>query len=180
MLKRNLTNPSVSRIFQGDGEPRMIFVFRVTRIESGFKPQIFYADILDAARPRISFYKSAAKVCFNRGRDRRINSYLITINLLDNAIPNQIVTARVPDQPPVAEAATKFRHAERINPFLCAGTNHVNRVAHFQTARVLQMKTGRTDGNVGVRNLPVWIGVTGKIILATNANERAPVNSGCD
>ena len=155
VFKRHLTHPGIGGIFHRDGKPRMIFILRILRVEGGFEPQIFHADIFNPSRPRIRLNSSAAEIGFHRRRDRRVNRHKVAINFLDDTIPSQIAAAGLPDEPPIIQAAAEFRHAERVNPRLRAGTNYVNRIADLQTTGVLHMKT-RCAGGAWIRDEKNW------------------------
>ena len=155
----------------------MVFVLGITRIKNGFEAEIFHTDIADASRPVIFLHRSAAKILIDGRRYRRIHRNAVALNGPDDALPQDVAAAGFPT---ATFAATKVRCAKLINPGLGAGADDSDRVAHFQTTSVFEVKTRRANRNVIIRDRPGLFGAARKDVLSGNADERAAIQTGSD
>ena len=176
MFKRHLPHPRVLRAFHRHRHPRVIFILGIRRIESGFQSQILHPHLADPAGPVVGLHPATAKIGFQRRRNRRIHRHQIALDFLNLAIPDNVPAARLPRQPPVANAAAKFRHPQRLNPVLRTRPHHLNCLMHLQAAGILHVKTKSAYGHIIIRHPPVCICGHRQMISPRNLNQRPTIN----
>src|SRR5947209_6677452 len=150
MSSGHLPHPAVLRILHRNPAPGMIFVLWIVAIESGFTAQILHSDILNSARPGISFNLPAPESSLERGRNGSIEFQNIVLDTSDNAIPNNIPASGLPDQPPISGPTSHVFHSQPLNPRLSAGPCHRNRITRAQSRAALDTKAFRAHGDIVV------------------------------
>ena len=151
MLERDLTHPDVGGVFHRDGKPGMVFVIGIGRVERGFEPEIFDADVRQTARPFKSLDCAGTEILFDGGGDRRVNGDEVAGHGLHDALPDKIAAAGLPA---TAHAAAELGCAQLLNPFLGAWAGDADGVAGFQVGRFQKMEAARAHGNIVIFDQP--------------------------